>query len=198
MNDIVYKKEKESVKVDHRVEYYSTDSLAREFDFGLFEQTKQRVEKKQQVAHRADERKRKAQQAQRLAAKNDVQVNTLVDSVGKKKVVRASALIGAFMIVLGMLVVNSQRLNDITTEITEKNEKLVSLEQEYEAMKVKFDSKMSDASIEEYATKVLGMQRRENNQTEWLNLDDNDLFEDCSAGREFSSSLHNSLTRIFS
>ena len=181
------------------VEYYSVDSLAREYDFALFAQNDKRVD-----AARAREKaaaKRRQQEAHRQKEQEErsrKKVKTIVDKYGKKNVILVSSFVAMFVVTLLLLVVNSQKVNDLTDDIKKKNETLTGLEQEYEAMKVSFDSKMSDAVIEEYAISVLGMQHRENNQTEWLNLNNNDIFESCTDRKTIGDSLHDGLAHMLS
>lgn len=181
------------------VEYYSIDSLAREYDFALFTQSAKAADAAMAREKAAEKRRQQEEMRQRSREeKARKKVNTIVDKYGRRNVILASSFIAMLLITLLLLVANSQKVNDLTDEIKKKNETLTGLEQEYEAMRVSFDSKMSDAVIEEYAINVLGMQHRENNQTEWLNLNNNDIFESCTDKKTLGDSLHDGLAHFLS
>ena len=85
---------------------------------------------------------------------------------------------------------------ELTREIEEANAELINLEQEYEALKIKFDTKMSDSAVEEYAVSVLGMQKRENSQTDYISLGVDNVFE--LAGQESDDWYQTNIERILS
>lgn len=168
-------------------EFYGKGSLAEEFDFGMFEINEmleakaQARQKKKEAERQAKMKANRAQQAAR--GKKHNQPLTIVDKYGKFRV--AMVVFMALMIItlLAIMVGNQQKVNDITHDIKNKTTELTVLEQDYEVMKISFESKMSDAAIEQYAIKELGMQHRENYQTEWLSINNDDVFEDCDTGR---------------
>lgn len=76
-----------------------------------------------------------------------------------------------------MLVGSRVDYHELVMEIEKANAQLTELEQDYEAMRLEFDNKMSDTAVEEYAVNVLGMQKRENSQTEYISLNVGNVFE---------------------
>ncbi len=174
-------------------EYYGKGSLAEEFDFGMFEynqwleeraqaRTQARREAKREAARQEQMKQNRAKQAEQGRKHN--QVLTIVDKYGKFQVAMVLAAAITFIFLLGMMVANGQKVNDLTHDIKNKTAELTVLEQDYEVMKIAFESKMSDAAIEQYAVEKLGMQRRENYQTEWLSINNNDVFEECKNSHE--------------
>ncbi len=86
--------------------------------------------------------------------------------------------IGMFIIIaFAMLIGGRADYLEVTRQIELAKADLTELEQEYEVLKVKFDTKMSDSAVEEYAVNVLGMQKRENSQTEYISLNVGNVFE---------------------
>lgn len=169
-------------------EYYGKGTLAEELDFALFEVDERararslaREEERREARRQEQIKKNRAKQAAEGRKKN--QVLTIVDKYGKFQVAAVIAAALLFITLLVIMVANQQKVNDITHDIKNKTAELTVLEQDYEVMKISFDSKMSDAAIEQYAIEVLGMQHRESNQTEYLSIDNNDVFEDCEGKR---------------
>ncbi|MBE6759383.1 MAG: hypothetical protein E7554_04755 [Ruminococcaceae bacterium] len=97
--------------------------------------------------------------------------------IARTRLVRILALSILAVIVITMLVSSRVDYHELTMEIESANKQLTELEQDYEALRVKFDTKMSDAAVEEYAVNTLGMQKRENSQTEYISLNVSNVFE---------------------
>ncbi len=95
----------------------------------------------------------------------------------RSRFVRVLALGILAVIAVTMLISSRVDYHELTMEIDNANDKLTELEQDYEALRVKFDTKMSDAAVEEYAVSNLGMQKRENSQTEYISLNVGNVFE---------------------
>lgn len=95
----------------------------------------------------------------------------------RTRLVRILALGILGVIVLTMMVGSRVDYHELTMEIENANKQLTELEQDYEALRVKFDTKMSDAAVEEYAVTMLGMQKRESSQTEYISLNVGNVFE---------------------
>lgn len=174
-------------------EYYGKGSLAEEFDFGMFEhgawldkKAQERAEtrnrEKREAARQAKMKENRAKQAEQGRRHN--QVLTIVDKYGRFQVAAVIFAAVLFIVLLAMMVANGQKVNDLTHDIKDKKAEITVLEQDYEVMKIAFESKMSDAAIEQYAIKELGMQRRENYQTEWLSINNSDVFESCGNGHD--------------
>lgn len=95
----------------------------------------------------------------------------------RSRFVRVLALGILVVIVVTMLISSRVDYHELTMEIDDANKTFTELEQDYEALRVKFDTKMSDAAVEEYAVNELGMQKRENSQTEYISLNVGNVFE---------------------
>lgn len=95
----------------------------------------------------------------------------------RTKLARGLAI--GIMLVIGVTIFIKGQVqhHELTREIEKASVSLTELEQEYEALKVKFDTKMSDSAVEEYAVNELGMQKRENSQTEYISLNVGSVFE---------------------
>lgn len=95
----------------------------------------------------------------------------------RNKFAKLLALGIILVIALTMLVGTRVDYHELTVDIENANQKLTGLEQDYEALRLEFDNKMSDTAVEEYAVSVLGMQKRENSQTEYISLNVDNVFE---------------------
>lgn len=67
--------------------------------------------------------------------------------------------------------------NELTTAIEKSEAELTTLQNDYDGLMVKYDTRMSDAAIEEYAKNTLGMQKRENFQLEWITVGEQGDFD---------------------
>ncbi len=95
----------------------------------------------------------------------------------RSRLVRILAFAIIAVIAVTMLVSNRVDYHELTMEIEAASRTLTELEQDYEALRLEFDNKMSDTAVEEYAVNVLGMQKRENSQTEYISLNVGNVFE---------------------
>lgn len=165
-------------------EYYSKGSVAERYDFAMFERGEKllREDEARRKERNRQESIRKNREEQAQSGRRHNQTVTIVDKYGKLRVATVTLIVAVFIALVGIMVANGETVNGINHDIDDLNDELTVLEQEYEVMKITFDSKMSDAAIEKYATEILGMQRRENNQTECLRLNDSNSFEDCGNG----------------
>ncbi|MBQ1355901.1 MAG: hypothetical protein IIY72_05430, partial [Solobacterium sp.] len=73
------------------------------------------------------------------------------------------------------------RENELASAIAERQQRLASLQDDYGNLMIKYDNTMSDAAIEEYARTKLGMQKREKFQMEWIEVGEEDDFENDNA-----------------
>ncbi len=87
------------------------------------------------------------------------------------------ALMSFFLISISYQV----RENELAAAIAEREQRLESLKNDYDGLLVTYDNKMSPASIEEYARTKLGMQKREKFQMEWIEVGEEDDFENDNA-----------------
>ena len=80
------------------------------------------------------------------------------------------------IILIFAAVMSSNQHHEMTREIARIEAKIKIAEQDNEAMRLSFEQKMSNHKVEEYARDVLGMRKREHCQTEWISLQDGDIF----------------------
>lgn len=86
----------------------------------------------------------------------------------------ALAMLGTFFVVN----INYEaKKNELSTLIAEREAQLQTLKNDYDGLMVEYDTQMSDAAIQEYAEKELGMQKRENFQLEWISVGEQNDFE---------------------
>lgn len=150
-------------------------------------------------ARRREDIARRAQE-KTLSKQRRIQTVKNIASTAVKAGDRADVIRLIIAVILGLsiittLVVSSAQNYDLLIEINETEAELMSLEHEYEALMVEFDTKMSNAAVEEYASGVLGMQKRENSQTEWIDLGTGDVFE-YTAGRSILVQLRDWLAGL--
>lgn len=101
-----------------------------------------------------------------------------------------------FVIAVTMLVSSHVASYELTLDIEKANARLTGLEQDYEALSIKYDTKMSDAVVEERAINELGMQKRDNSQTNYLTLNVDNVFE--ISGHQTNDWYQTSLENILS
>ena len=68
--------------------------------------------------------------------------------------------------------------NELRNTLNEKKQILANLQSDYSGLVVKRDQIFVDEAIEEYATKNLGMQRKDGHQTKWFEVSWDDEFDD--------------------
>lgn len=86
----------------------------------------------------------------------------------------ALTVLGAFLVVN----INYEaKKNELSTLIAEREAKLQTLRNDYDGLMVEYDTAMSDSAIQEYAETELGMQKRENFQLEWIEVGEQNDFE---------------------
>jgi len=92
---------------------------------------------------------------------------------------RATTVAILMIIVIGVgVLLNCQMQHyELLQEISTANATLSELQQDYVDLSVTYESKMSNSAIEEYATTVLGMQKRDDDHTEYVTLGGGDVFE---------------------
>lgn len=99
-------------------------------------------------------------------------------SVPELKLLAASGLSVLLLFTFVALNLNyDARANELANTIAEREQELKTLQNDYEGLKVKYDTRMSDTAIQEYAEKELGMQKRENFQIHWIDVGEKNEFE---------------------
>lgn len=109
--------------------------------------------------------------------KEAVRESKLVGKTDRANLVQWLVIGIVLIVVVSVLISSRVEHHELTLQIDEASSRLELLKQDYEALRVSFDTKMSDTAVEEYAVKTLGMQKRENSQTEYISLGTGDIFE---------------------
>ncbi len=107
-------------------------------------------------------------------------------SMDRTSLARFVAMGIIFAVAVGVLLSCQMEQHELMQEISAASAQLEELEQEYLDMSVAFETKMSNSAIEEYAVSELGMQKRENSQTEWVSIGGGDVFEYTGSEGQFS------------
>ena len=89
-----------------------------------------------------------------------------------------AAVVSAVVIgVVGVTLTSRAQLNEMNSVINEKQEELKTLQEEYKRLKSDLDQKTSAQAVEDYAENVLGMQKIESNQIQYITVEDSDKVE---------------------
>lgn len=153
--------------------YYSGSTA---YDLSLFEPRERRTVEDKESKLRAEREKRNQKKAQ-TAAKENASVKQKLQSASKQQIGKYVLCTIAAALMFGGLIINQVKFNELTGEIQSANSQMTALTQDYEALRVDFETRMSDSAVEEYVTMNLGMQKRESSQTEWVTLSQGDIFE---------------------
>lgn len=99
-------------------------------------------------------------------------------SVPELKLLAAAGLsVGLLFTFMALNLNYDARANELANTIAKREQELKTLQNDYEGLKVKYDTRMNDTAIQEYAEKELGMQKRENFQIHWIDVGENNEFE---------------------
>ena len=151
--------------------YPSRDSSA--YDWSLFEGRDVNYVGNRKLRERTEEKKNQKKSAAKAVGKK----SKTALAVSQKE--RAYRIVFGLLlfIALGVMLSCCMQEHEIAHELDVANLQLTELRQDYEALNITFDNEMSSSALEEYATDVLGMQKRENSQTEWITIGGGDVFE---------------------
>ena len=170
-----YDDERGDKRRDSRYGYDMNGNVA--YDFSLFEG------RAVSYTERVNERRQtqKKQQATKSRTASQTQTSTRSASkagqIDRKSLARGVAIGIIFAVAVGALLSCRMEYHELMQEISAANSTLSELQQDYNDLSVSFETKMSNSAIEEYATDVLGMQKRDNSQTEWVTIGGGDVFE---------------------
>lgn len=154
---------------------YSEGSAA--YDLSLFEGRPVTYQKTRTPAKPASTKGKAAAKSNTRRAVSKSSTASTKSAEDRKILARWIAIGMIFTCALGMLISSRMEYHELTQEVNSANRQLELLQQDYEGLRVTFETKMSNSAIEEYATDVLGMQKRESSQTEWISLGGGDVFE---------------------
>ncbi len=152
-------------------ETYSYGSSA--IDLDLFAE-RERYKRKNPIKKKT---KKNTPKKKTAAAAAKAQSTTAVASLDHAELIRSICIAAITAITLTLLIISQVRSHELTRDIERTNGMLVALQQDYDAIQADFNSRMSDTAVEEYAINVLGMQKREYSQTEYISLGTGDVFE---------------------
>lgn len=83
----------------------------------------------------------------------------------------AAALLITFMVAGGV------QQHEYTKRIEEANMILNEVNNDYEALRVEYETRLGASAVEEYAVNNIGMQKVQNSQITWVTVEKGDLFE---------------------
>ncbi len=165
---------REDKRRDDRYGYESNGSAA--YDFSLFEG--RAVSYSARSTQRKNQQKKtKSSKTAQSQTKNASRSSSKAGQIDRKQLARGVAIGIIFAVAVGALLSCQVEYHELLQEISAANRNLTELQQDYTDLSVAFESKMSNSAIEEYATDVLGMQKRDNSQTEWVTIGGGDVFE---------------------
>lgn len=151
--------------------YPSRDSSA--YDWSLFEGRDVNYAGNRKLRERTEEKKNQKKSAAASAAGKKSKSALAVSQRERAYRVVFGLLL---FLALGIMLSCCMQEHEIARELDDANKKLTELQQDYEALNVTFDNEMGSSALEQYAVDVLGMQKRENSQTEWITLGGGDVF----------------------
>ncbi|MBE6764289.1 MAG: hypothetical protein IJP10_02520 [Clostridia bacterium] len=100
----------------------------------------------------------------------------------------AAALLITFMVAGGV------QQHEYTQRIDDANAVLNELNNDYEALRVEYETRLGASAVEEYAVNNIGMQKVQNSQITWVTVEKGDVFEVAKPTRGiFSTSSLNDL-----
>ncbi|MBQ5312403.1 MAG: cell division protein FtsL [Oscillospiraceae bacterium] len=97
---------------------------------------------------------------------------------------------------IGLLYSESQ-ISSVHAEIVDAKEELDELRQENRRMTTALEEKSSQKSVEEYAEKVLGMQKLERSQTEYVNIESGNHVEISGEGKSVFEKVIDAIDGLF-
>lgn len=163
--------------MDHNLDYNSTNNA---YDLSLFEPRQQYVRAESgsvRTGSAAKKSRSRTRSKTKTPQRDMAEKERRAAREARGRLARILACGIAAFIAVAMLISSRVEFHELTLEIDKADKQLVLLEQDYEALRVTFDNKMSDTAVEEYAMSELHMQRRENSQTEYISLGVGDIFE---------------------
>ena len=97
---------------------------------------------------------------------------------------------------IGALYSDSQ-ISSVHAEIVDAKEELDELKQENRRMTTALEEKSSQKAVEEYAEKVLGMQKLERSQTEYVNIESGNHVEISGEGKSVFEKVMDAIDDLF-
>lgn len=141
-------------------------------------QTRQSPETRRHITPNKEMRLNKVDRSRHTASSKPIGVSFTSISLRTWRKIVAGGLFVAIIAVFLMAAMNCQlRKNETVQQINECRKELQNLVNDYNGIKVKYDSRMNDTAIEVYARTHLGMQHRENYQVTWIEIDGDDEFD---------------------
>lgn len=91
--------------------------------------------------------------------------------------IKAIGIIAVCAAMLALCISSRAQISSVHAEIVDAKEAVKTLRQENSRMKTEIEEKSSQKAVEEYAEKVLGMQKLERSQTEYITIDSGNVVE---------------------
>lgn len=123
---------------------------------------------------------------------------------GRRRIKNKKAVRNVILIMIGaticmFMILGQVRLAELTSQIDEASQQLTEAESLYTQYQMKSDSQLSLTSVEEYATKNLGMAKAEQTQMEYIEISSDDKGEVVqSEGGNWFTSAWNFLVNLLS
>lgn len=114
----------------------------------------------------------------------------------EKKVKNISYLVLGIVaaLVITLMVMGGVQQHEYTQRIEDATAQLNELSNDYEALRVEYETQLGASAVEEYAVNNIGMQKVQTSQITWVTVERGDIFEVAKPTRGiFSSSSTNDL-----
>ena len=116
-----------------------------------------------------------------------------------RPVLRRVALCAVCFVLFGALIYNQMTINELNTTIQTKSAALDRSENEYIQLEMAAQSRMTLDEVERYAVDVLGMQKLQNNQIQYVRTNDQDKVEIADEpDQSIWARIQSWISRIFS
>lgn len=148
------------------------------YDLSLYE--KKSPERKPQENTQKHVKSSKAIRLKRIKHTSSLKMPRAFRALDLKRVAAVGLALSAVALFFTVSVSYQVRENELTSSIEKSEAELTTLKNDYDGLMVRYDTKMSDSAIEEYAKNELGMQKRENFQLEWITVGEQDEFADTN------------------
>ena len=101
-------------------------------------------------------------------------------------ILRGLAVFTIFFAMVGSIIYSQLELNELNTALQKVDKQLSTAQSEYVQLQMASASKASTADVEKYAVNVLGMQKLDASQIEYIRLNESDKIEVSAQNEEKS------------
>lgn len=99
-------------------------------------------------------------------------------------ILRRAAVCAICFGMFGGLIYNQMTINELNTTIQKQSASLNRSQNEYIQLEMAAQARMTTEEVERYAVDVLGMQKLQNNQIEYIRMNDQDKIEIADSGNQ--------------